>query len=203
MSSPLLAFRIWVCSPIVRAAASKSANSGSLFGLFGLTSSPTAVVFGLSSRNNSRRFAPSGPASIVAPVILMPGRLRLVTRPDPTGSDPAMKTIRILPVAPFATRVGKSPDRNMNGDETTDQTDDQRRHALGMPIRPAIFDGHVPALGEPRFRQSLAKRDGKLRRRVGLIAVDDVSDYRHRDGARPRGPALNFYHRPRRRFLQS
>jgi hypothetical protein len=47
------------------------------------------------------------------------------------------------------------------------------------PIRPTIFDGDVPALGEPRFPQSLAKRDGRLRRHVGLIAVDDVPDHRH------------------------
>jgi hypothetical protein len=41
------------------AAACKSVNSGSLLGLFGLTSSPTTVVaLGLSSRKNSRRFAP-------------------------------------------------------------------------------------------------------------------------------------------------
>src|SRR5262245_19820044 len=74
-----------------------------------LTSRPTVPVLGASSRNNSRRFAPSGPLIVVTPVALKPGRLRLATRPDLTGSEDVWKTIGILLVAPFATRAGTSP----------------------------------------------------------------------------------------------
>src|SRR5215468_10751724 len=59
--------------------------------LLGLTSRPTLAALGTSSRNNSRRFAPSGPARTVTPVALTPGRLRLSTRPDLTGSEEVVK----------------------------------------------------------------------------------------------------------------
>jgi len=39
------------------------------------------------------------------PVILLPGRLRLATKPSLTGSPPVMKTIGIVEVADFAARA--------------------------------------------------------------------------------------------------
>ena len=43
------------------------------------------------------------------PVILLPGRLRLATKPSLTGSPPVMKTIGIVEVADFAARAETTP----------------------------------------------------------------------------------------------
>ena len=71
---------------------------------------------GLVHEPTSRREAPAHPAlqpfadnpkyCTATPVTLPPGRLRLVTRPSPTGSGPPMKTIGI---AAFAARADTVP----------------------------------------------------------------------------------------------
>ena len=157
----LLASSKWVCSPMVRPPACTSADSSSLFVLFGLTSRPTAEALGTSSRNNCRRFAPNGPASIVTPVALRPGRLRLATRPDLTGSEAVRKTIGMLLVAPLAIRAATSPPAEKIAlTWTADQIDHQLRQTLEMPVRPPIFDRHVLAVCESHFRQPFAKCAG-------------------------------------------
>jgi hypothetical protein len=52
--------------------------------------------------NSSSRFGPSSVFKLVAPVRLPPGRLRLATRLNSTGSLPIEKTIGIVVVAAFA-----------------------------------------------------------------------------------------------------
>ena len=49
-----------------------------------------------------QRFDPSSTPNTVTPVRLPPGRLRLVTSPTSTGSNPIMKTIGIVVVVAFA-----------------------------------------------------------------------------------------------------
>ena len=80
-------------SPRVLAAASVSGAS-TTFGFLGLTSNAIVLVEGSSSRRNSKRFGPSMVAKTVTPVRLLPGRLKLSTRPVLTGSAPVMNTDR-------------------------------------------------------------------------------------------------------------
>src|SRR6516162_11827261 len=58
---------------------------------------------GCNSCNNPSCFAPSNAVTKVIPVTLLPGRLRLATRPSLTGSPPVTKTIGIVVVAALAT----------------------------------------------------------------------------------------------------
>ena len=59
-------------------------------------------VAGTSSCNSSSRFPNTAAFRLVTPVILPPGRLRLVTRPNCTGSTPVPNTIGMVLVAAFA-----------------------------------------------------------------------------------------------------
>ena len=82
--------------------ASISATLGAEFGLSGFTSSPTVTASGTSLRNRSRRFPNSSLLITVTPVMFPPGRLRLSTRPNSTGSEPNPKTIGMVAVAALA-----------------------------------------------------------------------------------------------------
>src|SRR4051812_30983870 len=89
----------------VAAAASASFASDSAFGLLGFTSKAIDVAPGISSRNSPSRLAISEDDNMVTPVTLPPGRRRLATKPDSTGSLPLVKTIGIVEVAAFAARA--------------------------------------------------------------------------------------------------
>src|SRR5262249_40089902 len=69
----------------------------------GSTSTPTRTAPGCNSCNNPSCFAPSSAVTNATPVTLLPGRLRLATRPSLTGSAPLAKTIGIVVVAALAT----------------------------------------------------------------------------------------------------
>jgi hypothetical protein len=56
-----------------------------------------------------RRFATVPTASAPTPVILPPGRLRLVTKPSSTGSAPTKKTIGTVEVAALAANAAAVP----------------------------------------------------------------------------------------------
>ena len=63
---------------------------------------------GINSCSISSRFGSSGVVRTYVPVTLPVGRLKLVTRPDETGSPPVVKTIGMLLVAALAAKaVGK------------------------------------------------------------------------------------------------
>src|SRR5215468_960647 len=68
----------------------------------GLTSTATRVAAGISWRRSSSRFAANSAPSQLMPVRLPPGRARLATRPNLTGSSPPTKTIGIVVVAALA-----------------------------------------------------------------------------------------------------
>ena len=63
------------------------------------------TAFGISSRRSPRRFASRPAVNIYTPVMLPPGRLRLVTRPISTGSLPTENTIGIVGFARFASNA--------------------------------------------------------------------------------------------------
>ena len=91
ISWSLLASIIMSCSPIACATACTSLRSASVSTLPGFTSMAISVALGTNWRNKSSRFAPKPVTKKVTPVILPPGRLRLVTRPSLTGSLPVAK----------------------------------------------------------------------------------------------------------------
>ena len=70
---------------------------------------PAATRAGAISRSNSRRFGPSDVVNRWMPVVLPPGRLKLLTRPSCTGSLPLWKTIGIVEVAACAARATWGP----------------------------------------------------------------------------------------------
>ena len=69
--------------------------------------------------------------------------------------------------------------RDNHGHPTTNQIGRQRRQTIISPLRPAIFDRHVPALDPPRFFQTLMECDQKLRVLAGRPGVEEP-DHRHR-----------------------
>ena len=103
ISRLVLPLRTWICNPMVRAAGSTSRNVVSVFVvLAGLTSTPTRVAVGTSSRSSSSRFAVNSVLRKLIPVRLPLGRAWLATRPSLTGSSATTKTIGIVVVAALA-----------------------------------------------------------------------------------------------------
>ena len=100
------AFRLRMLRPSSRAAASTSRISISKLGEFiGSPSQAMVAGGGTNSCSSPRRFGCKGPDPKVTPVILPPGRLRLVTRPLAIGSPPLMNTIGMVEVAARAARM--------------------------------------------------------------------------------------------------
>lgn len=97
-----MAFTTWGCKPSLRVAACESLDWVSTLGLVGLTSKAMMVALGTESCSNSTSFGPSSTLNKVAPVILPPGRFRLVTSPICTGSAMVVKTTGIVAVAALA-----------------------------------------------------------------------------------------------------
>ena len=65
------------------------------------------VALGTNSHSSSTRFACSATENRLTPVKLPPGRLKLETKPNSTGSPPTAKTIGMVAVAAFAARVAR------------------------------------------------------------------------------------------------
>jgi hypothetical protein len=66
-------------------------------------------AFGINWRSNSNRLPAAIVPNMVMPVALPPGRLRLATRPDATGSPLAMNTMGMVWVAALTTCGAGSP----------------------------------------------------------------------------------------------
>ena len=81
----------------------------SAFGLSGFTNMPIVAAAGTNSLSSSRRFATVKTTRKLTPVTLPPGRLRLATKPAPTGSKPVTKTTGIVVVAALAAWIELSP----------------------------------------------------------------------------------------------
>src|SRR5262249_23821133 len=99
---------------------------------------------GTISCSSSSRFEPTSTFSVVAPVTLLPGRLRLATRPSSTGSLLVVKTIGIVVVASFATRFsGVLVAALRPHDDEPDQRPTPVADHIGLPpsdIRSPRFD---------------------------------------------------------------
>src|SRR5262245_12237157 len=75
----------------------------------GVTRRPIVSNLGTMSRSNPICFVAAMLPRIVAPVTLPPGRLRLATMPDSTGSPPVVNTMGIVAVAALADSAELSP----------------------------------------------------------------------------------------------
>ena len=107
-------------------------------------------------------------ARTLKPVRLPPGRARLATRPNATGSPPAMKTIGIVEVALFAAQCRRACRRRGDHvDLAADEIGGQRRQPIVVVLCPAVFDRDVLALDVAGVAQSLAKRGRKGCNRAG------------------------------------
>src|SRR5262249_14404602 len=160
--------------PSARAAACTSRVWLGALGLAGLMMKATMVAAGTSSCSSSSRFGPSSTFKMLMPVTLPPGRLRLVTSPSSTGSNPAVNTIGIVAVVAFAAgaagpsrRSGPPPNRRV------------RSPARAADHRPTIFDGDVLAGYEAGFGKALAERRDELAVRIHGGTLQDA-DHRHR-----------------------
>src|SRR5262249_10362537 len=63
---------------------------------------PNRAAVCIKSRSNCNRFGPNSAAKFEMPVRFAPGRLRLATRPNVTGSPAVLKTIGMVVVAVLA-----------------------------------------------------------------------------------------------------
>jgi hypothetical protein len=92
----VLALTTMSCRPSVRAAAGRSVILDWAEGMAGSARTPNRAELGINSWSNCNRFGPSSVCKMAMPVRFAPGRLRLATRPDVTGSAAATKTIGMV-----------------------------------------------------------------------------------------------------------
>src|SRR5215813_6053228 len=111
MSTSVLALRMMAWRPTARPADMISAIWLSAIAprFSGLTSTPIRIAFGASSLSSPNCFGISVVVTLLTPVRLPPGRLKLATRPASTGSPPILKTIGIVEVDALAACAEASP----------------------------------------------------------------------------------------------
>ena len=85
------------------------------------------------------------------PVTLPPGRLRLATRPDLTGSAPTAKTIGIVAVAALAASAAALPSGDDHGDLPANQIGRQRRQADRFDCPPSDIRSRRSGLRQSRL----------------------------------------------------
>ncbi len=113
MSSPRWISAVITSRPSVRAAASTSRISSTTAGPPTLAKIANRRRPGTTSRKSSSRLAARSVCCIDRPVTLPPGRARLATRPVPTGSPAAAKTIGMTDVACMAATITAVADVTM------------------------------------------------------------------------------------------
>src|SRR5262245_42212348 len=119
-----------------------------------------------SSCSSSSRFDPSSTPNTVTPVRLPPGRLRLVTSPTSTGSNPIMKTIGIVVVVAFAAGAEGLPIAAITN-MMADQIGRQCWQSIVLVICPAVFDRDVLALDIASLFQTPTERGQEMWVRAG------------------------------------
>jgi hypothetical protein len=92
-----------------------------------------------------------------------------VTRPLLIGSSPVTKTMGIVGVAALAACAATLLP-TMNGHRTAQQLGHEPRQPIQTIVRPSILDGHVLALDESAFVQTLTECRHEMRERRGWRA---------------------------------
>src|SRR5262249_18319981 len=174
---------------------------------------------GTNSRKSSSRLAATSVCWIDRPVTLPPGRAKLATRPVPTGSPAAAKTIGMTDVACLAATIAAVADVTMTS--TLRRTNSAaisskrsvrpsaQRYSIAT-VRPSIqpsscnrrtkaanhwpWDEGVPATSSPMigsFADCCARREGPRRGRAAEQREEGASPH---GGPFPRGLAAARYH---------
>src|SRR6266540_315687 len=127
--------------------------------------------WGINSRRSSSRFAVTSALKTLIPVMLPPGRERLVTRPSRTGSSPTMKTMGVVVVAALAAKVDGVP-------AVAIQIGRQLRQPVVLIIGESIHNRHALAFHVAGVFEALAKSAQPIRDRVRESRVEKP-DHRH------------------------
>jgi hypothetical protein len=122
----------------------------------------------------------------VTPVRLPPGRTRLATRPNSTGSAPLLKDDRDRRGCAFGREYRRAAGCRDYVDVTIDEVGGQSGQPIIATLRPAVFDRHVLALDVAGLAEPLAERRQTLCTRVGRPGAQ-VADHRHHLLLRARG----------------
>jgi hypothetical protein len=114
------------------------------------------VAPGRNSRKSPSRFAPSSVVMKLTPVMLPPGRLRLATRPTPTGSTPVTDDRHCRGCG-----LGRERRRGIRADDQgylpAKKVRHQKRQPLSWILVKAVLDRDVLALDEACFLQALVE----------------------------------------------
>ena len=167
ISRLVLALRIWICSPMARAAAPRLSTVVSAVASIGRIdehghSSGAGQHFAQQLQPLCRQLSR---LKKLMPVRLPPGRARLATRPSATGSSATAKTIGIVVVAALAANAA-ARERGDHGDPSANQFGRQLRQPIESASGPAVFDRYVLALDVAGFFEALAKCAQTVRNRV-------------------------------------
>ena len=138
------------------------------------------VAAGSNSRSSSNSFGPTARPSVLTPVRLPPGLLRLATNPILTGSSPVRKTIGIVVVAALAASAWGVSDSGNHGHLTAEQIGHHGRQQFVETIRRC--DSRSPHSGPRRSRFRPGLRETAKSSRSKHVAQNwaDKSDQRHR-----------------------
>ncbi len=158
----------------------KSRATKRCISLVGLISTATRVAEGTISLSSCRIFPPKPPGTIVAtPVTLPPGRARLSTSPNRTGSATPTITIGIVEVALLSTRLGCGAERDDQIELQCNQLGGECRQSIRLAGCIAALDDEVVALHVAALAQFLVKR------RIRSPLVDDWNRFKHADAKDP------------------
>ena len=157
----------------------RSLDRVSAAGLVGLTSRAMTVALGINSCISSSRFGPISTFKMLTPVRLPPGRFRLVTSPNSTGSNRYREDDRNRCGRRLCGQRRRSAIRDDHGHLAAHQIGRQRRQSIVLAVRPAVFDRDVLALDITGLFQAA---DGRPPRWLGSRRAPAVKepDHRHR-----------------------
>ena len=97
------------------------------------------------------------------PVTLPPGRLRLLIKPDFTGStSPLLKMIGISRVTFLAALGAAFPPNPDCRHPPLNQIRGQRRQSIELALCPTVFNQNIPALEITDLSQPLAERGNEM-----------------------------------------
>jgi hypothetical protein len=124
----------------------------------GFHSAATRESFGINSLSNSTRLPCSSGVLWLTPVMFPPGRARLATSPDPTGSATVENTTGTVVVAPFAASAPGVAKATMTSTPQFDEVGGESRETFVAPFGPAQLQGHVLAFDVPELGEPLPQR---------------------------------------------
>ena len=119
---------------------------------------PTRLTLGTACLSSSRHLPTiSGSTCDVNPVMLPPGRPKLVTSPLVTGSPAPMKTMGMVLVACLAARAASVGGATMTSTWSATSSAASAGEPLDLPLGISVFDHDGAALDVPKATQSLTE----------------------------------------------